>query len=517
MTETVGPTRTSAAPALPALAQSTAAAVPDLSLPWQADPVPGARVLWLNEPLALELGLDPELLRTPAGLALLTGRLGPDGRPLPADAPAPATPFTTAQAYAGHQFGQANPQLGDGRAVLLGDLPDTHGARGARHDLHLKGSGRTPFARGGDGKAPLGPMLREAIVGEFLHATGVPTTRALAVLTTGEEVAPRRGSVPEPGALLVRAAASHLRVGTMEYAAWHHGPAVLQQLVDLAIARHHPQAAEAEVPALALLEAVTRAQAELVARWMQLGFVHGVMNTDNMALSGQSIDHGPCAFLDTQRRGAVYSSIDRGGRYAYGNQPGIALWNLSRLAEALLPLVDPEDPQRAVDAATAVLEGFEPAYLTARARLLGAALGVPRAEEPARQRALLALGDELDTLLEAQGMDRTLSLRRLAEGEEDLRAPDPGPLRDWHARLLALRGDGEEARAAMASMARTNPRLIPRNRHLETALAAAHAGDTGPALRILEAVRSPFTSRREYVDIEDPGDDGDLVMTFCGT
>lgn len=502
--------------ALPALAQSTAAAVPALSVPWQADPVPAARIVWLNEALAAELGMDPALLRGPEGLALLTGRIGADGRPLaPGEAP-PEPPFTTAQAYAGHQFGQPNPQLGDGRAVLLGDLEDY---RGRRVDLHLKGSGRTPFARGGDGKAPLGPMLRETIIGEFLHAAGVPTTRALAVLATGERIAPRRGEEPEPGALLVRVAASHLRVGTVQHAAWHHGEGTVRAVVDLAIARHHPRAAEAENPPLALLEAVTRAQAELLAQWMLLGFVHGVMNTDNMALSGQSIDHGPCAFLDAHVPGAVFSSIDRQGRYAYGNQPGIALWNLSRLAEALLPAIDPEDPERGVGDATAVLEGFEPAYLAARARGFARKLGVPGVEDPERLGAAGDLGEELLDLLAEHGADHTLAFRAVAEFRPDaiLPAAPPAAIEGWWARLLALRGEGPEARAALAEAGRANPRRIPRNRLLEDALAAAQAGEEEAALRVLGGVAEPFEERPEYADMEIPADDADPVITFCGT
>ena len=247
-----------------------------------------------------------------------------------------------AQAYAGHQFGFYSPSLGDGRALLLGELTDVHGRR---RDLHLKGSGRTPFARGGDGKAAVGPMLREYVIGEAMHALGIPTSRALAVVATGEQVA---RETMLPGAVLARVAASHLRVGTFQYAAALRDPDLLRRLADHAIARHHPGAAEAERPYLAFLDAVVATQASLVARWMLVGFIHGVMNTDNMAISGETIDYGPCAFMEAYDPATVFSSIDHGGRYAYGNQPAVAQWNLARLAEALLPLVD-ADLEEAVE------------------------------------------------------------------------------------------------------------------------------------------------------------------------
>ncbi|MEE1618524.1 protein adenylyltransferase SelO [Brachybacterium sp. J153] len=466
------------------LQQTYAQALPELCVPWRADLPPDPEIVWLNEPLAAELGLDLGRLRGPEGMALLTGQI--DG--------------TIAQAYAGHQFGSANPQLGDGRAVLLGELVDTSGRR---VDLHLKGSGRTPFARAGDGKAPLGPMLREAVIGEFLHATGVPTTRALAVLTTGERIAPRQGVTPEPGALLVRVAASHLRVGTVQAAAWHHGPEVTGRLVDHVITRHHPSA---DGP-LGLLAAVTGAQAELVAQWMLLGFVHGVMNTDNMALSGEGIDYGPCAFLDVHRDQAVFSSIDRSGRYAYGNQPGIALWNLSRFAEALLPVIDAEDPQHAVDAATEVLEGFEPAYLAARARGLAAKLGVTGGQDE-----VLALGEDLFVLMEAQSVDHTGFFRALSAGGAEALFADPEPFRAWAARHEALHDPSADGPAA-----RANPLYVPRNVQLDTALRAAHLGDPGPVLTFLDAVSAPFEARPGLAHLEGPEEGGDRFLTFCGT
>ncbi len=293
----------------------------DLALPWTAADVPDPRLLLLNESLADELGLEVDWLRSPAGLGLLTGTHTPEG----------ATPV--AQAYAGHQFGGYSPRLGDGRALLLGELVD---GSGRLRDLHLKGSGRTPFSRGGDGLAAVGPMLREYVISEAMHALGIPTTRSLAVVATGRSV--QRETVL-PGAVLARVASSHLRVGTFQYARATGDPALLRRLADHAIARHHPEATHAEQPYLALLEGVVATQASLIAQWMHVGFIHGVMNTDNMTISGETIDYGPCAFLEAFDPATVFSSIDTGGRYAYGNQPVVAEWNLARFAETLLPLL----------------------------------------------------------------------------------------------------------------------------------------------------------------------------------
>ncbi len=517
----------------PALQQTYAAAVPDLSVPWQAEGAARPELTWLNEELAADLGYDPDWLRSPAGLALLTGRLDAAGRSLPPGAPAPSDPFTTAQVYAGHQFGQPNPQLGDGRAVLLGDLIDS---RGNRRDLHLKGAGRTPFARAGDGRAPLGPMLREAVIGESLHALGIPTTRALAVVATGERIRPRRGITPEPGAMLTRVAASHLRVGTFEYAAWHLGPQVLRALADHAIERHHPDARCAQNPYLDLLRRVSEAQAHLVAQWMLAGFVHGVMNTDNMTISGEGIDYGPCAFLDEHRARAVFSSIDHQGRYAYGNQPGIALWNLSRFAETLLPLIAPEQPETAIEAATEVLQGYEPAYLDAWTRGMARKLGIALSADPGaapsagaeqeRMTAVRRLGEDLLALLESQRVDHTGFFRALADGPRALFA-DPAPYDAWHQRLADLRArtpgaDGTPpertpAAQALAAMARANPVYIPRNIHLENALRGAHLGDLSEVRTLLEAVRRPFAPRPEWAHLEGPGEGGDSFLTYCGT
>ena len=304
-----------------------------------------------------DLGVDPAVLREPPGVALLAGR-PPEGV------------RTVAQAYAGHQFGMYSPRLGDGRAVLLGEVLDT---RGRRRDLHLKGAGRTRFARGGDGKAVVGPMLREYLIGEAMHGLGIPTTRALAVVATGERVLREDGA--QPGAVLARVAASHLRVGTFQYAAASGDPDVLRPLADYAIARHYPEAADAPNRYLDLYRRVVAAQASLVARWMLVGFVHGVMNTDNTTISGETIDYGPCAFMDTFDPATVFSSIDDQGRYAYGNQPRVLQWNLARLAETLLPLVD-DSSEAAVEAATEVLSGFAGAYEQHWAEGMAAKLGL---------------------------------------------------------------------------------------------------------------------------------------------
>ena len=294
--------------------------------PWQAAVPPAPSLLALNHALAIDLGFDPEWLASDAGVAALTGaELLPGSRPV-------------AQAYAGHQFGGYSPRLGDGRALLLGEVADAHGRL---RDLHLKGSGRTPFARGGDGKAAVGPMLREYVISEAMHALDIPTTRSLAVVATGEYIA---RETPLPGAVLTRVAASHLRVGSFQFAAASGDLDLLARLTRHAIDRHHPQAADAANPALALFDAVVDVQAALVAKWMLVGFIHGVMNTDNCSIAGETIDYGPCAFMDAYHPETVFSSIDRNGRYAYGNQPQIAQWNLLQLANALYPLLNEKEP-----------------------------------------------------------------------------------------------------------------------------------------------------------------------------
>ena len=375
--------------ALP-LQRSAFADLEGLSTLWDAAPIPSPSLVVLNEALAAELGLDVAALGSPDGVAALVGQRLPDGT------------ATVAQAYAGHQFGGFSASLGDGRALLLGDLVDRDGNR---RELHLKGSGATPYSRGGDGKAALGPMLREHVVSEAMHALGIPTTRALAVVATGEPVA---REVMLPGAVLARVASSHVRVGTFQYGGAHLDTTVLRRLADLAIERHHPAAADADAPYVALFEAVLEAQAALVARWMLVGFVHGVMNTDNMTISGETIDYGPCAFMEAYDPATVFSSIDVGGRYAYGNQPRIAHWNLARLGEALLPLFA-DELEPAVDAANGVLATFAARY--ERHWIVGVRdkLGLVSSDTGDGELAHDLLG-----ILEAQRVDMTLAFRALS-------------------------------------------------------------------------------------------------------
>lgn len=469
----------------------------ELGIPWQAEEAPEPRLLVLNEPLAAELGLDPAWLRTDEGVQLLLGSALPAG----------ATPV--AQAYAGHQFGGYSPRLGDGRALLLGEVVDT---AGRRRDLHLKGSGRTPFARGGDGLAAVGPMLREYVVSEAMHALGVPTTRSLAVLATGRPV---RRETLLPGGLLTRVAASHLRVGTFQYARATGDAELLRRLADHAISRHHPHAADADNPYLRLFQAVVDGQAELVARWMLVGFVHGVMNTDNMTISGETIDYGPCAFMEAFDPATVYSSIDTGGRYAYGRQPGVAQWNLARLAEALLPLLH-SDEEHAIELAVEALGGFVQAYdsawSTGMRSKLGLAGTVGRDEDD-----VAPLAAELLTLMEQSAADHTSFFRSLggvARGDaEPARSlvVDRAAFDAWTDRWLALRPDA-------AAMDRVNPVYIPRNHLVEEALAAGSNGDLDPVARLLDAVTDPYQERPglERYAAPAPTDFGPY-RTFCGT
>jgi uncharacterized protein YdiU (UPF0061 family) len=478
-----------------ALGNSFARELPEMAVRWQAETAPEPGLLALNEALAGELGLDATWLRSPDGLGLLVG----------AQVPADAEPV--AQAYAGHQFGGFVPRLGDGRALLLGELT---GVDGHRRDLHLKGSGRTPFARGGDGLAVVGPMLREYVVSEAMHALGIPTTRSLAVVATGRPV---QRETPLPGAVLARVASSHLRVGSFQYAANAGDPGLLRRLADFAIARHHPRAADAEHRYLALFEAVVAAQASLLARWMLVGFVHGVMNTDNMTISGETIDYGPCAFMEAYDPVTVFSSIDYAGRYAYGNQPAVAEWNLARFAETLLPLLA-DDGDQAVALATESLCGFRSQYQAAWSAGMWAKLGLPVGVEDA---VAAPLADDVLALLAQSRVDFTSFFRALGHAARGDAEPARGLLLDlagfdaWLARWRALGPDA-------AAMDRVNPVYIPRNHLVEEALAAATDGDQDLLGRLLTAVAAPYEERPGLQRYAEPAPQGfGDYRTFCGT
>ena len=467
-------------------------------------------LLFFNRSLAEELRLDLDGLDAEALAAMFSGNQLPEGaRPI-------------AQAYAGHQFGQFNPQLGDGRALLIGEVIDRHGRR---RDIALKGSGRTPFSRRGDGKAAVGPMLREVLIGEAMHALGIPTTRALAVVATGEPVYRERTL---PGAVLTRVAASHLRVGTFQYF-WAHGtPEMVRRLADYAIARHYPELLDAEDRYLGFLAAVAERQAALIAQWMHVGFIHGVMNTDNMGIPGETIDYGPCAFMEAYDPGAVFSSIDEMGRYAYAEQPRIARWNLARLAETLLPLLS-DDEGHAVSLATEVIDGFVARYQEHWLAGLRAKLGLAGRVEHG-DGADTALGEAWLDLLHAQRVDYTLAWRHLADAAEGVDAPlralftgQPGLerwLERWRARCAAEDVGPDAAAARAARMRRVNPWIIPRNHRVEAALAAASdAGDLAPFEQLLNALQRPYDADPALAHYAEPAP-GEFMAefrTFCGT
>jgi uncharacterized protein YdiU (UPF0061 family) len=462
------------------------------------------KVIKVNRPLADLLGVDADALIAAEGAAIFSGNVPPEG----------AEPI--ALAYAGHQFGGFVRQLGDGRAILLGEVV---GKDGKRRDIQLKGAGRTPFSRGGDGRAALGPVLREYLVSEAMHALGIPTTRALAAVTTGERV--HRDEIL-PGAVLTRVAASHIRVGTFEFFAARDDREALAALAKYALDRHYPEAAGKGNDALALLERVIDAQANLVARWLGVGFVHGVMNTDNTSISGETIDYGPCAFLDTYDPRKVFSSIDQNGRYAFANQPRIALWNLTRLAEAMLPLFA-DDEDEAARLATERLEGFTALFEAAHERVLRAKLGLGEGGESA-----LPLARDLLERMAANDVDFTLFFRRLCASAADPAADaetaalfsDPGAFRDWaegwRARL-ALEDVTPAARSA--AMKRANPAFIPRNHRVEEVLAAAiRENDYAPFEALSLALATPYDDQPERAHLADPPPAGHgPYRTFCGT
>ncbi|MDE3104874.1 MAG: YdiU family protein [Acidobacteriota bacterium] len=468
--------------------------------------VAAPRLLAINDPLARELGMEPAALHTPDAIAIFAGnQIAPGSEPI-------------ALAYAGHQFGHFVPQLGDGRAILLGELITRSGAR---VDLQLKGSGRTAFSRRGDGRAAIGPVLREFLVSEAMHALGVPTTRALAAVATGETVLRER---PVPGAVLTRVAASHIRVGTFEYFAAHQDVEALQLLASYAMARHYPQAREAEQPIRTFLELVLQRQARLIAQWLHVGFIHGVMNTDNMAISGETIDYGPCAFLDAYHPETVFSFIDQQGRYAYLQQPEIALWNLARFAETLLPLLERETGSQAaaVDAASRVLEGFATAFAAAHLEGLRAKLGLTTAQEEDA-----ALAQDLLQAMAANQADYTSTFRLLAEAalgpqhEGALSAlfRNPAEFSAWATRWRTrLQQEPADPTGRAQAMRCVNPAYIPRNHLVEAALAAAEHDNMAPFEALLQVIRHPFAEQpgREHYAL--PARPEQRVRhTFCGT
>jgi serine/tyrosine/threonine adenylyltransferase len=452
-----------------------------------------------NLALAKELGIDHAWMNSPAALATFSGNEIPSG----------AEPI--AQAYAGHQFGGFVPQLGDGRAILLGEVIDIHGKR---RDIQLKGSGRTVFSRGGDGKSALGPVLREYLVSEAMHAYGVPTTRALAAVYTGEIV---EREEPAPGGVFTRVAASHIRVGTFQYFAARQDTEAIQILTDHCIARHYPDAADAENPALAFLESVIRAQAKLIAKWLPLGFIHGVMNTDNCAISGETIDYGPCAFMDTFHPDKVFSFIDRHGRYAWGNQPTIAHWNLTRLAETLLPILHPT-PERAKEIASAALETFihhfQPAYLNHFREKLGLSTDTDLETSAAFIKSTLGT-------LANHKVDFTLFFRHLTLlAADDARAnlpalfSDPQVAETWISQWKTFTKPDDH----LTRMKAVNPILMPRNHRIEEAIQAAYQNDFSLFHRLADALTKPFEENPEYADLElAPLPEQCVKNTFCGT
>ncbi|HYP97360.1 MAG TPA: YdiU family protein [Polyangiaceae bacterium] len=465
------------------------------------------RIVKVNHALAEQLGLDPAQLDSAEGAQILAGNVVPEGA------------ASIALAYAGHQFGGFVPQLGDGRAILLGEVIARDGAR---RDLQLKGAGRTPFSRQGDGRAALGPVLREYIVSEAMAAFGVPTTRALAAVTTGESVIREQRL---PGAVLTRVAASHIRVGTFEFFAARRDLEALAELTKYALERHYPtQSGESRNPqndALRLLDSVIDAQATLVARWLGLGFIHGVMNTDNTAISGETIDYGPCAFLDEYDPNKAFSSIDHGGRYAFGNQPRIALWNLARFAETLLPLIAEEEAE-AMRVATERLERFPESFEKAHSRVMRDKLGL--STEDAGDTPLI---DDLLQRLAQHQVDYTVFFRELCSAAEDPSADErvaalfdePPAFQSfaerWRQRLQ-LEREAPGARARRMRLA--NPAFIPRNHRIEQAIAAGVTGNFEPFEMLVRVLGRPYEEQPEFAHLAEPPLVTERVRaTFCGT
>lgn len=470
--------------------------------PWEGAAAPAPKIVRFNAELAEALGLDATALNSTKGAAIFSGAESPGG----------ASPL--AMVYAGHQFGGFSPQLGDGRAILVGEILNREGQR---RDLHLKGSGRTPFSRGGDGKAVLGPVLREYLMGEAMHRLGVPTTRALAAVLTGEQVE-REGK--QPGAVLARVASSHLRVGTFQFFAARGETDRVRQLADYAIARHYPELNNADDRYLSLLRVVCDAQAALVAKWMLVGFVHGVMNTDNVTISGETIDYGPCAFIDIYNPKAVFSSIDQHGRYAYGAQPAVAQWNLARFAETLLGLINPDDSDDAIAQAMTVITAFPELYQTKWLAGVRVKLGLMQALPED-----LGLANDLCAIMDGQSVDFTQLFRSLSEvvrsNDEPMKAlfDDPDVTGPWASRYLVRAAqEDKSAEARAAAMDRVNPVYIPHNHKVEEVLGAASSGDLAPFDRLLDALSAPYTPRPGFESYAEPApSDFGHYQTFCGT
>lgn len=460
------------------------------------NPVQSPELVILNEPLAKSLGLNIDALTSETGIEVLAGSKVPEG----------AEPL--AQAYAGHQFGHFN-MLGDGRAMLIGEQI-TPGDK--RVDIQLKGSGRTPFSRGGDGRAALGPMLREYIISEAMHALGIPTTRSLAVVTTGEAII---RETELPGAILTRVADSHIRVGTFQYAANWRPVEELKTLADHTIQRHYPEIKDDENPYLALLQKVIQRQASLIARWQLIGFIHGVMNTDNMAISGETIDYGPCAFMDKYDLETVFSSIDREGRYAYGNQPYIGGWNLARFAESLLPLLH-KNEEEAVNIAQDAISEYNNIYQNHWLAGMRAKLGI--FNEEAQDEALFT---SLLKMMQKSGADYTNTFRLLTlDKPEETSIFDDQEFANWHGQWQERLNRQKESKEAVNELMRkSNPSVIPRNHRVEEALEAAVINEDYSVMKkLLTALKDPYAytiEQEEYCKLPEPS--GMPYRTFCGT
>ncbi len=472
-------------------------------VPWESAKVPSPRIIQFNEDLAKELGLNENDLNSELGTEFFAGNEMPIG----------SSPL--AQVYAGHQFGGFSPQLGDGRALLVGEVIDQNNQR---RDIQLKGSGPTPFSRRGDGKAVVAPVLREYLIGEAMHALGIPSTRALAAVTTGEQIVREE---LEPGAILTRVASSHIRVGTFQFFAARGDTEKIQKLADYSITRHYKELEDYPEKYLELLKAVMRKQAALISNWVAVGFVHGVMNTDNMTISGETIDYGPCAFIDDYNPQAVFSSIDEQARYAFGNQPNIAQWNLARFAETLIPLIDPKDSDNAIKLATDELNQFPHLYQQYWLEEMQAKLG------------LLALEDsEVDLInglyqaIEGQGVDYTKLFRRLADAargdDEGLLGlfNDSSSIETWLKNWLEqLSSNGNNLEKIADKMDSVNPIYIPRNHLVEQALQAAskHA-DYEPFKKFLSVLMHPYEKHDDLQAYEEPASkESGPYVTFCGT